>query len=341
MTAAPTLSKPEPLTAPQLTHTELRLGRLGDVRVEIGSTPTPTLISLVAAALGGPSQGVAPQWVRQIRRALPPDDAAAVGPVFSRPSVILPDCLSGLGLNQPMSSQLERFAAIRPDEFRRGVTDLYNGGRALPAPWQPALRQPRRWVDHYVSVLTAAWQAYAPVWRRAAELRARETERVGVAVVSGGLDALLSGLSSRAYFSGETLYLADRTPYRVPLAGRRVVLVPLASGSSASIFNLDEPDLVWFGYPMPGLETLMVPPQPAGTDALTLLLGPIRATILRALARPTTMGSLAGRLNSGPSTATYHCVQLASAGLVVRRRDGREVRVQRTPRGDALVELLS
>lgn len=328
-------------TAPQPAHTELFLGQLRKVHVEIGSTPTPTLFSLVAAALGGPNQGVSPQWVRQIRRALPPDDAAAVSPVFSRRSVILPDCLSGLGLNQPMSAQLERFAAVGADEFRRGVTDLYNGGRALPAPWQPALRQPRRWVDHYVSVLTAAWQAYAPVWRRAAQLRARETERVGVAVVKGALDALLSGLSSRAVFSEETLYLADHTPYRVSLAGRRVVLVPLASGSSASVFNLDEPELVWFGYPMPGLDTLAEPMQPAGTDALTLLLGPIRATILRALAKPVTMGSLATQLNSGPSTATYHCVQLASAGLVVRRRDGREVRVQRTPRGDALVDLLS
>jgi DNA-binding MarR family transcriptional regulator len=107
------------------------------------------------------------------------------------------------------------------------------------------------------------------------------------------------------------------------------------------VFNLDEPELVWFGYPMPGLETLTAPMLPAGTDALTLLLGPIRATILRALARPVTMGTLATQLNSGPSTATYHCVQLASAGLVFRRRDGREVRVQRTPRGDALVDLLS
>ncbi|GAA1657202.1 hypothetical protein GCM10009744_57710 [Kribbella alba] len=32
---------------------------------------------------------------------------------------------------------------------------------------------------------------------------------------------------------------------------------------------------------------------------------------------------------------------LASAGLVVRERVGREVRIQRTPRGDALVGLLS
>jgi DNA-binding MarR family transcriptional regulator len=53
------------------------------------------------------------------------------------------------------------------------------------------------------------------------------------------------------------------------------------------------------------------------------------------------MGGVAEDLDAGPSTATYHCTQLASAGLVVRRRVGREVRIHRTPRGDALVDLLS
>ena len=92
---------------------------------------------------------------------------------------------------------------------------------------------------------------------------------------------------------------------------------------------------------MPGLERLGAGPVPAATDSLSLLLGPIRAAILRALDCPNSMGGLAEHLDAGPSTATYHCIQLASAGLVVRQRLGREVRIQRTPRGDALVDLLS
>jgi DNA-binding MarR family transcriptional regulator len=76
-------------------------------------------------------------------------------------------------------------------------------------------------------------------------------------------------------------------------------------------------------------------------DALSQLVGPVRAAVLRLLAEPTTMGGLAAELAVAPSLATYHCAPLISAGLVARVRTGRTVRVQRTPRGDALVGLLT
>jgi DNA-binding transcriptional ArsR family regulator len=192
-----------------------------------------------------------------------------------------------------------------------------------------------------VKVLNAAWEAYAPIWKQSTGLRTRETERIGAASVTGGLDVLLSNLSRRARCADRTLYLSDRHPYRVELNDRPVTLVPLVSGTSASVFNLDEPDKVWLGYPVPGLTRLADSPVADSPDNLTLLIGPIRAAILRALDRPSSMGRIAENLNAGPSTATYHCVQLAAAGLVTRQRIGREVRIQRTPRGDALVDLLS
>lgn len=76
-------------------------------------------------------------------------------------------------------------------------------------------------------------------------------------------------------------------------------------------------------------------------DPLTQVIGPVRAAILRFLAEPATMGSLAVELGVAPSLATYHCGPLISAGLVARTRTGRTVRVERTPLGDALVALLS
>lgn len=76
-------------------------------------------------------------------------------------------------------------------------------------------------------------------------------------------------------------------------------------------------------------------------DALPQVVGPVRAEILRFLAVPSTMGSLAAELGVAPSLATYHCGPLIAAGLVARTRTGRTVRVERTPLGDALVELLS
>jgi hypothetical protein len=321
-------------------HTELHLGELDRVRVSVAPAPMASLISLVVDALGGPRQGVAAEWVQTVRRALPPDAAQAVAPMFDRTQALLPDCLAPLGPDgSPVTEQLACIADVTPDALSEGVDMLAPG--EPPVPWRSALRRPRHWLGSYVRVLAAAWHAYAPIWQQSSALRTRETERIGTAAVTGGLDVLLSGLSNRVRFSDQTLYLSDRHPYRVELGDRPVVLVPLVSGRAASVFNLDEPARVWLGYPVPGLAKLGIRPVAAAPDTLTLLIGPIRAAILRALDRPSSMGRLAKHLDAGPSTATYHCIQLASAGLVVRQRAGREVRINRTPRGDALVDLLS
>ena len=321
-------------------HTELFIGDPDLVRVSVAPAPMASLISLVVDALGGPRQGVAPEWIRAIRHALPADAAQAVTPMFDRTRALLPACLTPLGIDgTPVEDLLTSVADVSPDLLGEGVEQM--GPGEPPLPWRGALRRPRQWLNLYVKALTAAWQAYGPIWQQAAGLRTREAERIGAAVVTGSLDALLSNLSSRARYADQTLYLPDRHPYRVELNDRPMTLVPLVSGTAGSVFNLDEPDQVWLGYPVPGLERLGDGTAPSAKDGLSLLLGPIRAAILRALDRPTSMGGLADHLAAGPSTATYHCSQLASAGLVVRQRVGREVRIQRTPRGDALVDLLS
>jgi DNA-binding transcriptional ArsR family regulator len=334
------MSEPSAMSPPTRgpVHSELVLGSLDRVRISVAPAPMASLTSLVVDALGGPRQGISPDWVRSIRRGMPVDAAQAVMPMFDRTQALLPACLTPLGIDgAPIKEQLAQVADVSPDELSEGLDQL---GDDVPQSWQSALRQPRRWLSLYVRVLSAAWQAYAPIWQQSSALRSRETERIGAAAVTGGLDVLFASLSNRVRYDAETLYLSDRHPYRVELADRPVVLVPLVSGSAASVFNLDEPGQAWLGYPVPGLSRLGTS-TPEATDSLTLLIGPIRASILRALNRPCSMGSLADHLDAGPSTATYHCTQLAAAGLVLRQRAGREVRIQRTPRGDALVDQLS
>lgn len=326
-------------------HAALQLGPLADVRLSVVAAPVPTVVSLLCDALGGPRQGVAREWTRLVRAAVPATAVLALRPIVERSTVLLPDCLSPVGVgDQAFPTQLERIADTPPEQLLRGVAELFDG--VPPPAWQLAMARPRRWLGQYVTALAAAWRAYAPVWRHLTGSRARETGRVGIAAVSGGLDVLLADISPRARFDADTLYLPGRGPRHVPLADRRLLLVPLASGTTASVFSLDAPDRVWIGYPLPGLDR-----RPAGDlvdagtaaryDALATVVGPVRAAMLRALRQPMTMGALARRLNARPSTVTYHSEQLASAGLVVRRRGGREVRIERTARGDAVVDLLS
>ncbi|MEA2183996.1 MAG: hypothetical protein QOF69_3181 [Solirubrobacteraceae bacterium] len=73
--------------------------------------------------------------------------------------------------------------------------------------------------------------------------------------------------------------------------------------------------------------------------ALERLLGIQRTQILRALGRPASIGTLADVLRAVPSAATHHVNALQAAGLVERHRSGRNVLVDRTARGEALLEL--
>ncbi|ANY05826.1 helix-turn-helix domain-containing protein [Pseudonocardia sp. HH130630-07] len=74
-------------------------------------------------------------------------------------------------------------------------------------------------------------------------------------------------------------------------------------------------------------------------SGLEALLTPARARLLAAVAVERSMADIAGLLHSVPAAATHQVNALESAGLVRRRRDGRRIWVQRTPRGNALLDL--
>ncbi|MBB6566620.1 winged helix-turn-helix transcriptional regulator [Kribbella sandramycini] len=273
---------------------------------------------------------------------IPADAAQTLRGVVDRPWLRLPNCVCSPGTNHSVRTQLDSLAATSPDHLVHDVLRLYRDDEPLPEYWQRALHDPRRWLAAFATAMAVAWQALAPAWRETKAVRIRETERVGVAVVSGAFDALLASVNPPSDVADRALHFPDANPYQVRLGPRRLVLVPEVSGSSMSVFSLDEPDLVWFAYPAPGVEHLHdSDATPPSHSSLKLLLGPIKARLLQVLTHPFTMGVLADRLRLDPSTATYHCKQLVNAGLVARTQAGRQVRVWRTPRGDALIDLLS
>ena len=66
------------------------------------------------------------------------------------------------------------------------------------------------------------------------------------------------------------------------------------------------------------------------------LVGRRRATLLRSLERPGSTKELALRTGWSPGGVSSHLGVLRRTGLVVRRREGREVVYSRTAAGDAL-----
>ncbi|MEV0203155.1 winged helix-turn-helix domain-containing protein [Nonomuraea sp. NPDC050691] len=296
--------------------------------------------------IGDTRSGVPASWRDAVRGALPAG-AALVRPLLSTRDCWMPDSLALTAdlRTTSMGTVLRELGGLDPQALADEVSSHYR--TSMPPAWQRFVDDPGAFLTAYRQVLRAAWAVMEPLWARADSLFARETERIGAAVVSRGLDAVLSGLSTPLRYVDGTLHLPHPPCRRPPseLGGRRLVLVPLASGFSASMYDVERDDLVWIGYPLPGLGRIVTRTHPAAPtapdSALTRILGPIRAAILRASSPQPSVSELARHLHLGVSTITYHCDQLTAAGLLHRERRGREVRLRLTHRGTEILDLFA
>ncbi|GAA3123995.1 hypothetical protein [Streptosporangium carneum] len=322
---------------------ELQLGRLDDVRVSVVLHPGATLLSLTAGTMGGRPHGIPRHWRQAVVAAAPRNTPEVLRPLFAPQFSVIPDCVSPtVSMSEvDADTHLERLADLSPDTLLSELEAEFPP--AVPAQWRSVVERPRAWIQAYSHLMRVLWQEFRPVWQRADSLLKRERERVGAAAVANRLETVLTDLSPRFRFSGTTLGLPDQQAKRFDLNGRRLALVPIVSGSGASIFAFDHPDTTWIGYPLPALGLLWEggTGDVKASDPLVLTLGKARATILRVAGASLTMSEIASLLRSTPAAATYHCSQLEAAGLLHRERHGRHVRVRTTDRGEALVGLLA
>ena len=117
-------------------------------------------------------------------------------------------------------------------------------------------------------------------------------------------------------------------------------MVPIIAGPAMIFTNVaDGEPTVWIGYPVIDFDLTNGKGQSADTPLQTLL-SLQRSLVLRYLHRASCMAEIASLLRTTPANATFHCSQLEAADLVARRRVGRNVLVERTPLGSAVLELL-
>ncbi|WP_141278564.1 winged helix-turn-helix domain-containing protein [Pseudonocardia hydrocarbonoxydans] len=319
-------------------YSELVLGSLTPRDLGLLTHPGPSLMSIVADSLGGRRQGVPPPWVAAVRRSAGRRAPGVLGPLFAPGTVAVPDCLT-LSTDMgriPIDEQLGGLRELPPDML---LEQLHADSGGLPPPgWRPVLAAPRRFLTAYADVLDSAWCAVAPVWRQAGELLDREAARVERC--GADLTLVLAGTHTRLRARPGRIGLPDPNPETFDRAGRPVALLPLVSGYGASVFSVDRPDEVWLGYPVPGVRQLFgAPPPPTRHTALDLVLGEVRADVLRR-ADGVSTGRVAARVGCAVSTLTYHCDHLVAAGLLSRSREGRAVVLRRTERGESLLGLL-
>jgi hypothetical protein len=322
------------------------VGLVEDLRLSISRHPGTTLFSVISSTFGGAAHGTPEEWRRVVRAAAPPGAAATVRTLLAGSYPWAPDSLaltSAVGTGAPLSIA-EELDRIAPDTLLGDVRDRF--GENLPAAWRKVADRPGEFLTAYRTLARSVWDAFGPLWQRADALLGREVERIGVASVTGALDAVINDLGTPVRYAGGRLHLPHACPQHATGPGqRRFVLVPLASGFGACTYSAEDPGLIWIGYPLPGLGRLAhrspeLHPQ-AGKDRLALVLGPVRAALLRHARRRPSVSEAAQHAHITISTATYHCDRLARSGLLRRLRHGRETRLCLTDDGAALLDLLT
>lgn len=301
----------------------------------IAIAPLPSLQCALRDAAGAGRAGTPQVWCDAIRVHLRGRDYETLAP-FVRPGPMMtPDPLMGLAEapGESFESAVERMLAtpveVLVEEF--AVCGAIQG----PAIWADASRDPAGWLRRYVAALLRAWKGFGPIFNQARSALDREIERIGTATALDGQLELLDGLfDDGAVVDGRWRVACHLQPGRAGFPDSGLTLVPLVAGERSSILARSDDVISSVSYPL----RLCSAPA-AVTRALEGLLGVPRAQILRAAARPITIGRLAELLRTVPSAATHHVGALEAADLVDRIRSGRNVLVRRTARGEGLVDL--
>lgn len=321
----------------------VHVGQLDRVPLMVSRHPGATLFSLVFHVIRRSRHGVPASLRDLVRNAMPRSGAESLHTVFTRGSWA-PDSLS---LTRHLdasgsSAVLDELDALDPEVF---MAELHRQHDNTPLPhWRAAAAQPRAFLSAYRNTLRSVWDALAPLWQEAAPYLQREQERVGLATVTNSLEALFGSLGSKVRYADGAFHLPQACPSHLTTLGQRpIVLVPLASGSLGT-YSAERDDVLWLGYPLPGLAQLVsstTPTTGADADRLAVLLGHARAGILRHAHRRPSLSDTARHVGISVSTASYHCDQLTHAGLLLRQRQGQQVRLHLTDKGHALMDLLS
>ena len=301
--------------------------------VRVTFDPYSSVLALACASARDLTRGLDTPLSRVAVR-MPERGLRAVARTVTPGSSVGPDCLcpSDLGGDTDVVEELDRMRALSDAELTADFGRTF--GDHPPAHWRQVMDEPRRWAADMADALSALWTLVEPVWRREADLRGREADRVGAAAARRALDIVLANAHPRGRAAGGVLMFPDPEAITADATGRTVVLAPVLQRLDVSISNLDRPDILWFAYPVPAGSVPAADPE-----GLEALLTPVRAAVLRALSGDWSMSQIAAAAAIGASAATYHIDALVAAGLVVRHREGRRTLVHRTARGDGLIDL--
>ncbi|MFE3635023.1 ArsR/SmtB family transcription factor [Streptomyces sp. NPDC059168] len=234
----------------------------------------------------------------------------------------------------PPERVLDELRALRDGRPRNGLA-----GCELPAGVRRSMARGGAHVARQAAEeLRRYWElAFAPHWEAAKSTLDAEVDRCAGVLARQGAAALFNSLHPCIRWADGTLRVESR--YRITLPVPLVVVVPslVAPQPAVSVDPTRDgarPPMLVHPVRDRALADTLTPAAP--TTETAQLLGPTRAALLAALARPTSTAQLAARHFLSPATVSYHLGVLHRAGLVTRTRSGRSVLYRRTPSGSRL-----
>lgn len=235
-----------------------------------------------------------------------------------------------------LEGELCRVLSTDPAQVAREVRMAYPGG--VPAAARPLIDDPARALPALVAQMRAWWDAVlAPKWEVVLALLEAEVAERGRRLASVGPAAAFADLADTVRWHDGRVEVRSRADREVDLAGRGLLLVP-AVFSWPKVWPMHDPP--WqpaLVYAPRGIAELWSPRPQRDAAALAELLGARRAAVLLGLDRPVSTLALARRLGASPAGVSAHLGVLRRAGLVVGRRDGRQVLYGRTGAGEQLL----
>ncbi|WP_328467068.1 winged helix-turn-helix domain-containing protein [Actinoplanes sp. NBC_00393] len=192
--------------------------------------------------------------------------------------------------------------------------------------------------DRAADLLTWVWrQTVEPEWPRRrrlleADVLAR-TRQLSIGGWAAALDRMRGGVR---WLGGGRLQINGYDNPPRDISGSRLYFVPVTLSLGCVAWHEQEPRRYAVIYQCAGLLADAGRPAPE-PGALGRLLGPVRARVLIELEQPRTTSQLVALTGQALGSIGRHLKILLEAGLVARRRAGRNVLYTRTPAGDTLV----
>lgn len=278
-------------------------------------------------------------WAIEARRATAGLDLEVLRALEPR-GVYTPDFYSPppAGPLAEIEDELATLRAVAPERARYEVERTFSRKPPLPEVLRPFVDDPAAALADLADLVQAYWdRALAPYWPRLRALLEGDVLHRARRIADGGAERLFADVDPTVSWADDVLRIDKRVEQTVDLEERGLLFVPCVFAWPNILLITDptwQPTLI---YPARGVGTLWEPGRPAAPEALTALIGRVRASVLLALDSPRSTTDLARSLDVSAGGVSQHLGVLRKAGLVDGHRVGRNVLYLRSPAGDALV----